>query len=172
MHRLSTAGAGLLMAAALAACSPPPPPLAPLRNSGARISSAALFDPARFGGDWLVAQSGTPGCMRAKQSWRWDEKHGRYHLSGIDCTDRVPRVLDGEAVLTGPGGRLSAEKGYGQEAIWVLWFDQDYRVAALGTPSGSWGVILLRPGYDRLDLINAAREVMEFNGYDTSRIGP
>ncbi|SOC02756.1 lipocalin/fatty acid-binding family protein [Rhodobacter maris] len=172
MHRLSTAGAGLLMAAALAACSPPPPLLAPLRNTGARISSAALFDPARFGGDWIVVQSGTPGCMGAKQSWIWDAKHGRYDLTGVDCTGLTPSRLNGEAELTGPGGRLSAIKGYGQDVIWVLWFDQDYRVAALGTPSGSWGVILVRPGHDRLDLINAAREVMEFNGYDTSRIGP
>lgn len=168
MYRLNAGlAAGALM---LAACSAPPPPLAPLRDTGARISSAALFDPVRFGGDWVVAQSGTPQCAGAPQQWAWDGAGG-YALTGVDCSDRQPLRLRGAAVLTGPGGRLSARGGYGSEVIWVLWVDQDYRVAALGTPSGSWGAILLRPGLDRADLLRAARDVLEFNGYDLSRIG-
>ncbi|MBD3788352.1 MAG: hypothetical protein IE922_15575, partial [Sphingomonadales bacterium] len=48
--------AGLMALAVLAACRAPEPAAAPgLRRAGAMISSAVLFDPARFGGRWVVA---------------------------------------------------------------------------------------------------------------------
>ena len=160
--------AGLLLLAACGAKAPAP--TGSIRDPKVMITSAALFDPARFGGDWQVAMSATPRCGGAQQSWRWDGR-GAYALSGVDCTGAVPAVLQGRAVLTGPGGRMAPDKGYGREPIWVLWVDQDYRVAALGTPSGAWAVVLVRPGKGRGDLLAAAREVLDFNGYDLSRIG-
>ena len=66
---------------------------------------------------------------------------------------------------------MAPDKAYGREPIWVLWVDQDYRVAALGTPSGTWAAVLVRPGKGRGDLLTAAREVLDFNGYDLKRIG-
>jgi len=160
----------LCVALALTGCAQKPAPTPSIRNPEAMISSAALFDPARFGGDWQVALSSTPHCAGAKQLWHWDGRGG-YRLSGVDCTGAAPRVLSGGASLTGPGGRISPAEGYGREPIWVLWVDQDYRVAALGTPSGSWAVVLTRPGMARGDLIGAAREVLDFNGYDLKRVG-
>ncbi|MBZ4021356.1 hypothetical protein CKO11_02625 [Rhodobacter sp. TJ_12] len=168
MYRVAGA---LALVATLAGCAAPKAPEQSLRAPGAMISSAALFDPARFAGDWVVAQSATPGCAGAKQHWQAQPKGG-FSLSGIDCTGAVPAVLAGRATLTGPGGRLEPTQGYGRAPIFVLWVDQDYRVAALGTPSGAWGVILARPGMGRDDLIAAAREVLDFNGYDLRRIGP
>ena len=79
--------------------------------------------------------------------------------------------MQGRAALTGPGGRFAPDKGYRGTPVWVLWVDQDYRVAALGTPSGDWAVVLARPGMGRGDLLGAAREVLDFNGYDLKRIG-
>lgn len=156
---------------ALAGCGAKAPvPQGSIRNPEAMISSAALFDPARFGGTWQVAQSAVRGCGGARQEWRWDGRGG-YALSGIDCAGAVPAVLTGQAALTGPGGRILPETGFGAEPVFVLWVDQDYRVAALGTPSGHWGMVLTRPGMARGDLIGAAREVLDFNGYDTRRIG-
>ncbi|WP_444454768.1 lipocalin family protein [Rhodobacter capsulatus] len=170
MRRVIRAGflAGLL---ALAACGQKAPePAGSIRDPKAMITSAVLFDPARFGGEWQVAMSATPRCGGATQGWRWDGR-GRYALSGVDCSGTVPAVLKGQAALTGPGGRFAPDQGYGREPIWVLWVDQDYRVAALGTPSGDWAVVLVRPGKARGDLIAAAREVLDFNGYDLKRIG-
>lgn len=141
-----------------------------IRNPEAMISSAALFDPARFAGDWRVAASSAPGCGGARQGWRWDGQ-GAFTLSGIDCAGRQPAVLEGRAVLSGPGGRLTPSGGYGEEPIWVLWVDQDYRVAVLGTPGGQWAVVLSRSAPLRGDLMQAAREVLDFNGYDLSRLG-
>lgn len=160
---------GLCLALAGCAAAPQAPAPASIRNPEAMISSAALFDPARFGGSWRVAASSVPGCAGAKQEWRWDGR--AYALSGIDCAGKVPGVLEGRATLTGPGARLDTSGGYGGEPIWVLWVDQDYRVAALGTPSGRWGMVLSKQWPPRDDLMRAARVVLDFNGYDLKRIG-
>lgn len=164
-------GAAALAAAVLAGCTPKASAPQPgLRDPAVMISSAALFDPARFGGGWRVVASATPGCGGARQDWRWDGRGG-YALSGIDCAGRQPAVLEGRAVLSGPGGRLTPSGGYGDAPIWVLWVDQDYRVAVLGTPGGQWALVLSRQSPARPDLMQAAREVLDFNGYDLSRIG-
>ncbi|WP_162178875.1 lipocalin family protein [Thioclava atlantica] len=144
-----------------------PAALTPLRSPEARISSAALFEPERFAGDWHVVQSGVAGCSGA-QHWTWDGQ-GAYQVSGTDCAG-AQKPLDDRVVLTGPGGRLAARRAYEGEPIFVLWVDQDYRIAALGTPSGRWGVILSRQSPARPDLLSAAREVMDFNGYDLARL--
>jgi apolipoprotein D and lipocalin family protein len=158
-------------ALALAACAAPEPGPAPgLRTAGAWISSASLFDPARFAGQWKVAESGTPGCAGATQDWRYDGR-GAYALSGVDCSGAKPRHLSGRAVVTGPGGRITPDAGFGREPVWVLWVDQDYRVAVLGTPSGRFGMVLARDLPVRSDLAAAAREVLSFNGYIPGKVG-
>ena len=157
------------LALVLAACSAPPKPAPALRDPAAWISSAVLFDPARFAGEWHVAESGTPGCAGAAQRWDWDGK--AYRLSGVDCSGGKPAKLKGQAALTGPGARFTPNEAFGREPVWLLWVDQDYRVAVLGTPSGHFATVLSRGLPPRGDLLKAAREVLDFNGYDVTRIG-
>ena len=45
------------------------------------------------------------------------------------------------------------------------------RIAVLGTPSGHFGQVLVREMPGRGDLMTAAHEVLDFNSYDTRRIG-
>ena len=52
----------------------------------------------------------------------------------------------------------------------MLWVDDDFRTAALGTPDGSLGWIIDRSATGGTDRIAAAREIMEFNGYDVSKL--
>ncbi|SIS65204.1 lipocalin/fatty acid-binding family protein [Phaeovulum vinaykumarii] len=154
----------LLPLLVLAACMAPGPQ-GGLRDPQARISSAVLFDPARFAGEWRVMAAPARACAGARQDWRWRDED--FALSGIDCTGPAPARLSGQALLVGPGARLVARGGYGGGPVWVLWVDQDYRVAALGTPEGGWAAVLARPeAARRADLIDAAREVLRFNGYD------
>ena len=143
-----------------------------LLHEQGRMSSAALFEPARFGGEWRVVQSGVAGCAGARQDWAVDGQGG-YRLSGVDCSGAAPRALSGQMRVTGPGGRMAASgDAYRRLPVWVLWVDQDYRMAALGTPDGSFGVVLAREGAtSRDDLIRAAREVLDFNGYNLRKIG-
>ncbi|OCX64695.1 hypothetical protein BFP70_11040 [Thioclava sp. SK-1] len=142
-----------------------------MRADDTSISSIVLFSPERFSGDWQVLESATQGCHGAPQHWRWDGT-SRFTLSGVDCTGIKPTHLGGVAALTGPGARMMPDTGFGREPIWVLWVDQDYRIAVLGTPSGQFGQIIGRKGIeDRPDLRKAAREILEFNGYFPAAIG-
>lgn len=135
------------------------------------MSSVVLFDPARFAGSWRVAESAVPGCAGARQDWRWDG-HGRWDVAGTDCTGGAPGRMSGKIALTGPSARFTPENGaYGGARIWLLWADQDYRIAVLGTPSGSFATVLVRDYPARGDLLTAANRVLDFNGYDVRRIG-
>ena len=53
---------------------------------------------------------------------------------------------------------------------WVLWTDEDYRTAVVGAPNGRSGWILNRTPDIRADRLDAARDVLEFNGYDLGRL--
>ena len=82
--------------------------------------------------------------------------NARLCLSGQDVR------LSGPMSGTGPGRFRVA----GQE-WWVIWVDTDYRTLAIGTPSGAFGFILNRGGALPPDRLRAAREIFDFNGYDT-----
>ncbi len=100
---------------------------------------------------------------------RWQADAGGFAVRGTRCGPTGKTGYATRARPVGPG-RITREMRDGTEEIWVLWVDADYRIAALGTPSGGFGRILVRPGQARADLIIAAREIMDFNGYDVSRL--
>ncbi len=54
--------------------------------------------------------------------------------------------------------------------LWVIWVDDDFRTAAIGTPDGSYGWLIDRKPTGGADRLRAAREILDFNGYDTSRL--
>lgn len=163
---------GLLLAG-LAACAPKKAPepavTTPVRDRNVMISSVVMFDPARFAGTWYVAQSAVPGCAGNRQVWKWTGRG--YDVSGTDCGGSRAAGVSEHVALTGPGGRFMPSRSYSGEKIWLLWADDGYRVATLGTPSGKFGVILTRTMPPKADLVTAARRVLDFNGYDLRRIG-
>ncbi len=55
--------------------------------------------------------------------------------------------------------------------LWILWVDDDFRTAVIGTPDGSLGWIMDRPGQASPDRTAAAREVLDWSGYDLGRLG-
>ena len=59
---------------------------------------------------------------------------------------------------------LPAE-GYSGD-YWVLWVDESYRTAVIGQPGGGAGWILNRDTAIPLDRLRAAREILDWNGYD------
>ncbi|MEM8537686.1 MAG: lipocalin family protein [Pseudomonadota bacterium] len=66
--------------------------------------------------------------------------------------------------------RLTNAKGDARQELWVIWVDEGGRTAALGTPDGSFGWIVDRKPTSGEDRIIAAREILEFNGYNTSQM--
>ena len=163
MHRVIAA---LLLVSACAA----PAPDTGFRTGEGQIASAALFDPARFGDVWHVVSAFGPdaGCGPLAETWVATGPQS-WAVTGTACGPAGSRAFSGAAQVTGPG-RITRNGLRGAEELWVMWVDADYRVATIGTPDGSFGRILSRSPDLRADLDAAAREVMDFNGYDVSRL--
>ena len=82
----------------------------------------------------------------------------------------------------GDGGTLwlAQQQGQGRYALsrpdgstrtlWVLWVDEGFRTAVVGNPAGDFGWILDRSASGGADRIAAAREILDFNGYDTDQL--
>ncbi|NJM84319.1 MAG: lipocalin family protein, partial [Tabrizicola sp.] len=82
------------------------------------------------------------------------------------CLNGKSRGFSGPVTPTGPG-RITVS---GQE-WWILWVDSGYRTLAVGSPDGSFGFVLDR-GVVAQDRLIAARELFDFNGYDTRKFVP
>ncbi|WP_254054587.1 lipocalin family protein [Roseovarius sp. EL26] len=66
--------------------------------------------------------------------------------------------------------RIQSPHGDATRELWVIWVDEGFRTAAIGTPDGSYGWILDRASNGGSDRIEAAREILDFNGYDTAQL--
>ena len=170
-------GLGLALLAALSGCALVAPSY---RDRDAPISSQADFDPERYQGLWYeIARfpvSFQEGCTAVTADYAVTEPG---ELSVVNtCRDGAPdgpeRRIAGSAEVTGPG-RLAVRFDsvpFVRAPYWVLWVDADYRTAVVGVPSGRAGWILNRDPAIPPDRLRAALEVLDFNGYDVSKIRP
>lgn len=166
----------LILAAvlALAACAPRPAGDAQFRRAGTQIWSNAVTAPAALAGTWRqVAAFGDgngagcrPGFATFTPSAAGLDVAARLCLNGQTVSVKGPMAVTGPGRLT-PAGR--AEAPLGQE-WWLLWIDVDVRTAVIGTPSGAFGFILNRDARLPADRATAAREILDWNGYDLSRL--
>lgn len=132
-----------LLTVALAACGAPSE--GPYRDTGKPMGATTRFDANRFAGDWqVVARFGT--------------------------------APDGPMQFDAARGTL-AETGRGREfavndrnGIAVMWVDDGFRTAALGSVDGRIGFILDRTLPGAPDRIAAARDIMAFYGWDVGRL--
>lgn len=166
MHRIAL----LLVACVLAGCAG-----GVYRDTSAPISSIAAFEPARYAGLWYeVARYEVPfqrGCSDVTAEYQVVSADT---LSVKNTCVRGGEVasVTGSARVTGPG-RLAVRfqsVPFVSAPYWVLWVDADYRTAVVGVPSGRAGWILNREPDIPPDRFNAALQILEFNGYDTSQI--
>ena len=160
----------LLLLAACAREAPPPPAEAvSFREPGVPIGSTVRGTPADIGGDWVIAQ-GYPGLPFAAPGARVSVAAGadgtvRWRFAGPDGS------MEELATVAGLPGRYVAQ-GAEDRDLWVLWVDDDFRTAAVGAPDGSLGWIMDRPGQASSDRTAAAREVLDWSGYDLARLTP
>lgn len=151
----------------LAACLGGGPSSGTYRDAGAPIWSAAAFNLATISGDWQQVAGFSPakgGCDRG--AVRFAPEGSAVGVSGRLCLGDKVEKLRGRVEMAGPG-RLMV----GGEEWWILWIDSGYRTMAIGTPSGRFGLVLDR-GAIPPDRLAAAREVFDFNGYDTRSFHP
>ena len=145
---------GLVAIGALAGCLATAPKAPPLRDPKVSISSQVDVTAKRMAGDWVVrvslSETARPGerlTLRAGQG-------GGLWLGEIALPDR------GQGRFGGGGG---------VPEWWVLWLDAGNRTAAIGTPGGEFGWIMDRRASGGEDRIKAAKEIMQWVGYDMSR---
>ena len=158
----------LLALLAVAACAreaPAPEPAAvSFRDQGVPIGSTTRGTLGDLGGDWVIAQA-YPGLPFVAPGMRLRVQPGPEGRTLLRFEGREG-VRDLVAASPLPG-RLAVEGG---PELWVLWVDDDFRTAVVGTPDGSLGWIMDRPGQASPDRTRAAREVLEWSGYDLGRL--
>jgi apolipoprotein D and lipocalin family protein len=151
----------------MAACAAPPPPAAGFRDRDAPFASTQRFEAERFLGDWVqVAAFAAPGQGVQPELHLYRRATTGQIVADVTGADGVTarRVY----ALEGPG-RLRAVAPEG-EALWVLWVDEGFRTAVMGTPSGSEAFILDRSAAPAPDRLRAAQEILQWYGYDMARL--
>jgi len=179
-------GRAAICCAMLAGCAAPvvlPPTPAPsmVRNPTANIGSQVDVKAADLAGDWVVRQAvagvwpdrmapdgivtvrftatgDTLGLVRPVQA-----------CDGVACdaADQTVLFQAGAAGRWDHGGRPA--HGLPRE-IWVYWMDFDDRTVALGDPNGNFVAILDRSNTGGADRITAAREILDWYGYDLMKL--
>ncbi len=115
------------------------------RDPAAPMGATTRFEADRFAGDWqVVARFGD----RPVGPMRFDAARG-------------------ELVDLATGARMPVNVRDGAQVMWV---DTGFRTAALGARDGRVGFILDRNAGSAPDRLRAAREIMEFYGWDTARL--
>ena len=150
--------AALLLAVGLAACAAPVPQeiTLPLRNPTAPLGGTSRFDAARFAGDWqTVACLGT--CAATVRYLMATEGVFLRRAEGVD----TPYLIPAPGVLRQMGGT---------QTLVVMWVDEGFRTAAVGDADGRWAAILDRSRTPGADRVKAAREILDFNGWDVSKL--
>jgi len=135
------------------------------RPADAPIYSSAVLEPVRLVGRWQqVAGFGATGCPPGVVEIT---RNG----NGLAISYRLCQaggVAQGKGTMQvdGPGRFvLPGQPG----PWWVLWADADYRTLVIGTPNGRLGFILNR-GAISADRLVAAREILDWNGYDLRQL--
>lgn len=144
------------------------------RDRDVAITSMAVFDPAQYAGLWYeVASYPVPfqaGCSNTQADYRVTGE-GTLSVRNACLRNGALSVIEGTATVSGPGRLKVRLDGVPFPAdYWVLWVDEGYRTAVVGTPSGRAGWVLNREPAIPADRLAAAEEVLRFNGYDVSQL--
>jgi apolipoprotein D and lipocalin family protein len=162
----------LVLAMGLAACEAPNgagPTDTGSRDRSVPISSTTRGTPEDMSGQWVVERALTGGkyatagdriqiAVDTSENWQWTITSGTRAVRFATET-----TLPGRYRLVTTNG---ARGGAGAPELWVLWVDDDFRTAVIGTPDGAAGWIMNRPGRASGDRTRAAQEILDFNGYD------
>ena len=160
----------LVALAVLASCAAFPS----YRDRDVPMTSMAVFDPLRYTGLWYeIASFPAPfqaGCTGTRATYGLADGGG-LTVRNVCMKDGALTTIEGTAEIVGPGRLKVRLQGVPFPAdYWVLWVDEGYRTAVVGVPSGRAGWILNRDPQIPQDRYRAALSVLEFNGYDISRL--
>lgn len=156
---------GLALAALITVAGCIPAPKFEFRDQSVLIGATTRFDAQRFAGNWYVVARFAPEGVKMQQythQYSVDPATGDVEMRINNAPQSVQRFhQDGPGVLrpTGQG-----------EALVVMWVDEGFRTAVIGTVSGSIGYVLDRKPVPAPDRFDAAREILEFYGWKVGRL--
>jgi apolipoprotein D and lipocalin family protein len=153
----------------LAGCAAKTPgPVVGFRNPATPVYSNAVLENEKLVGRWVqvaeFAATDAPACRMGGADIGSTAKG--LTINANLCLGGVQTRFVGPLAASGPG-RFTPPQG---EVWWVLWADVGYRTLVIGTPSGRFGFILNRGGDLPADRLRAAREVLDWNGYNLARL--
>ncbi|WP_375281588.1 hypothetical protein [Pseudooctadecabacter sp.] len=168
---------------ALAGCAadqvvaPPAADVSLLRNPTANLGSQADVVAQDLAGDWTVRQAalGTWPNGQTAVSFAANGQDLILVTQGVVCasadlceaeTVQVPYVQ----TLAGRFRAQDAVPAAQPSEIWVYWMDFDDRTMAIGNPNGGFVAILDRAATGGADRITAARDILDWYGYDLSKL--
>lgn len=167
----------VLLALGLAACNAPQNSAIEAgpsyRDQKTLIGVTSRFDERKFEGLWHL-RGYLPEAERFDQmTFRVDGTGPTIRLGANVCDAAGICGQSAEDLATKRAGKgryiidtLSGEK----RRVWVLWVDEGFRTAVVGNPEGSFAWIIDRSAKGGADRIKAAREILDFNGYDVSQL--
>ncbi|SMX33099.1 lipocalin family protein [Actibacterium lipolyticum] len=154
----------VICAAVLAGCGASGPEGASvIRDAASPISSMAAMEGARFAGDWVIVAAFENGEMGKAGDRVTIGAQGDAYSMQIARAGNVPLTRTG-------AGRFVQSKP--KREFWVLWVDADYRTAVIGSPFNQLGWIMDRTASGASDRVAAAREILDWNGYDLRQLTP
>lgn len=161
----------------LGACVATPPPsvtkLQSYRDRSALIGVTSRFDEAKFAGVWYVRAGFDPELGKMAFNMRATPQGPVMRLGAFVCD---PAGVCGDFAEDLPlkrisNGRYSTKMPSGEtREFWVLWVDEGFRTAVMGNRDGTFGWIVDRSTKGGADRIKAARGILDFNGYNVSRL--
>ena len=145
----------------------PQTPAQGFRTSAAPIYSTAALPVARMLGTWRqVAGFGAAQPCTPAPALKISAQGGSANVQYDLCFGANRRMGTGALASGGAQGRYRLPNL--DAPIWVLWIDEGNRSAALGTPDGSFGMIVSKDPIPK-DRLRAATEVLAWNGYDLTQ---
>ena len=143
------------------------------RNPSAPIGVTSRFEEGRFAGPWRVRAALPAG--EAFDSINLEDRATGLQMqvtaSTCDPAGSCGTFGDTLQVMREGAGKFVIQMPDGvQRRMWVLWIDEGFRTAVVGNPEGTFAWILDRQATGGADRIRAAREILEFNGYDVSAL--
>lgn len=160
---------GFLMIALVGCAAPTATRVDGYRDTSALIGATSRFDLNRFAGEWSVRE-----YFPTKDAlWRFDvipNADGTFTWATKAAAAQAAPEAEQSATLGTMIGQGRFKLDWDAREYWVLWVDEGFRTAAIGTPDGRFGFIADRNRKGGADRIKAAREILDFNGYDVSRL--
>lgn len=144
----------------LAGCVGPGVEVPQYRDRAAPIGSTLRGAPQDIAGEWRIA-AGYPGVLGLMPGQS-------LVLQVADNGRDLMLLVDGRRLVLNADG--PSRYLIGNQALWVLWLDDGFRTAVIGAPDGLIGWIMHRPRQASADRMLAAREILDFNGYDLTAL--